>query len=706
MITITGNRVLGFGVDDQFEIQRTTLEPVVIPLGSAAVAQATNNVYLEGQLSPTGDIATKAEQIRTETLSNGYYTAPAANPDATTSVAPNVIGAMTSGTSLPGGGLTAGHTYEYRLVYANGAYAPPPPALPPAFSEGTPSELVTATVSAGDGSIQLQNLPVDPTPPGVYDFLRIYRRDTAGPAAFNFIDDVAVGTVSYTDVLDNATAEARPALDDTRISGRYRYYVTYATSAGGPGIGIESRPCLDTTASTVNVVNGRVLLSDFPTPDPSEGWSVRRIYRSLATNESEFHYVGEIGLDPAVTLSDNLSDTVLATRPQIDLDGPKIESGTLLVDVLRRDSAGFSNVFVPGTLQFTSQKGGRTLATKEFVITDSSTVQDLIAFMTDAMGIQPTTADPVVPIPQSETSVPGVYAPPGGTVDTDGHIVLTGNNGVDNAIAIKMSGMSLVYSDASGKTVTETVNLPWGSVQTAVGRSAVTDTIVYDTLGIPLALRVTMVLENRNSTETTYRWFADSSDNAPTPQHPAGIAVGTGTITFDNSGNFKAATQSAVNIHRDGFPSVDPLTFNLNFSEISGLATEDNSLAVARQDGSAPGVLTSFIIGEDGKITGVFSNGISRDLGQIRLARFANANGLEQRGQNLFATGVNSGLPIEGDPGSQGIGSIIAGAVELSNTDIGGNLIDLILASTMYRGNTRVITTVQQMFDELLALRR
>ena len=52
----------------------------------------------------------------------------------------------------------------------------------------------------------------------------------------------------------------------------------------------------------------------------------------------------------------------------------------------------------------------------------------------------------------------------------------------------------------------------------------------------------------------------------------------TGTITFDNSGNFKAATQSTVNIHRDGFPSVDPLTFDLNFSEISGLATDDNSL--------------------------------------------------------------------------------------------------------------------------------
>ena len=73
---------------------------------------------------------------------------------------------------------------------------------------------------------------------------------------------------------------------------------------------------------------------------------------------------------------------------------------------------------------------------------------------------------------------------------------------------------------------------------------------------------------------------------------------------------------------------------------------------------------------------------------------------------SMFAAGVNSGLAIEGNPGEQGIGDIIAGAVELSNTDVGKSLIDLILASTQYRSNTRVITSAQQLFDELLNLRR
>jgi flagellar hook protein FlgE len=148
------------------------------------------------------------------------------------------------------------------------------------------------------------------------------------------------------------------------------------------------------------------------------------------------------------------------------------------------------------------------------------------------------------------------------------------------------------------------------------------------------------------------------------------------------------------------------LEFDFDFSKISGLAAAQSSVAASRQDGSGAGSLSSFIITESGSIRGVFTNGVSRDLGQIRMVRFANNAGLQQIGNNLFAAAVNSGLPVEGNPGEQGIGTISTGAVELSNTDIGQNLIELILASTQYRGGTRVITAVQQLLDELLALRR
>jgi flagellar hook protein FlgE len=159
-------------------------------------------------------------------------------------------------------------------------------------------------------------------------------------------------------------------------------------------------------------------------------------------------------------------------------------------------------------------------------------------------------------------------------------------------------------------------------------------------------------------------------------------------------------------VDRYGLPSTKPLQFNLDFNNLSGLAADKASIAASRQDGSPPGVLTSYVIGEDGTVRGVFSNGISRDLGQIRLARFSNPGGLEQRGQNLFAQGINTGLPIEGRPSESGLGTISAGALELSNTDVGGDLVTLVLASTQYRSNARVITATQQLIDELLNLRR
>ena len=122
------------------------------------------------------------------------------------------------------------------------------------------------------------------------------------------------------------------------------------------------------------------------------------------------------------------------------------------------------------------------------------------------------------------------------------------------------------------------------------------------------------------------------------------IAVGSGTLSFDGNGNFISASNSTIAVDRFNIPSVSPLQFSLDFSNMSGLATQSATLAASRQDGSPPGKLTSYIIGEDGTIRGVFSNGIARprtgSTGQIH-----NPEGLEQRGQNLFAQGVNTGLP-------------------------------------------------------------
>ena len=122
-------------------------------------------------------------------------------------------------------------------------------------------------------------------------------------------------------------------------------------------------------------------------------------------------------------------------------------------------------------------------------------------------------------------------------------------------------------------------------------------------------------------------------------------------------------------------------------------------------DGSAA-TLTGFNINTDGRIIGEFSDGQTRDLGQIRVARFANPSGLIQQGGNTFAAGPNSGPAAVGNPGEAGAAEIVAGATELSNTDIGQELIGLLRASVAFRANIMVIGTADAMLGELMSLRR
>jgi flagellar hook protein FlgE len=378
--------------------------------------------------------------------------------------------------------------------------------------------------------------------------------------------------------------------------------------------------------------------------------------------------------------------------------GGPLTAGTLLTDVVDT-TQGPTPLFQPGQLEFTPRKGDRALEPRTLTVTSTSTVQDLMDFMQQAIGIQTTASDPLMPT--SVNNIPTESTPLSpGVVLQNGQIRVVSNNGTGNSVAIDSSAFRLTTS--TGNLLTP--SLGFTSLQDAVGESAVTEFLAYDSLGTAVNVRVTAVLESLSDNTTVYRWFADSGDNSPVSG--AGVAVGTGLIKFDGEGKLVSTSNNTVSVERRNMPPFDPLVFNLDFSNVSGLAAPQSELAAARQDGSPPGTLTSYLIGEDGIIRGVFSSGVTRDLGQVRLARFANPAGLVQRGENMFSQGLNSGLPIEGNPDSNGIGSLIGGAVELSNTDIGKNLIELVLATTQYRGNARVISTAQQMLDELFNLRR
>jgi flagellar hook-basal body protein len=469
-------------------------------------------------------------------------------------------------------------------------------------------------------------------------------------------------------------------------NGSYSYYVTFYHSSTAA----ESRPTSRFGPFTASQVNTpRIRLDNIPVPTSSEYDSIR-IYRNIGTSTTSFHLVDTIAT--GVSYIDNKPDSAISGAPTINLEGPPIDFGTLLVDVVSRTDAVYSNLFDVGELSFTGSKDGRQLGERNFSISNTTTVGELLAFMDQSMGVLKTAPEDTFP----DTGI--TY---GGEV-INSRLQFTSNMGQENALGIGVSAFTLTPT-ATG--VAQAVQFPFTSSQTAEnGSGATADFIVYDSLGTPLNVRVTTVLESISSTGAKFRWIATSADNDSLLD--SNTVVGTGVITTDGDGKFVSSTQDSIVIERGNSPANSPLEFQIDFSQVTGLAQNENSLSAGSQDGFPAGTLTSFIITESGRIQGVFSNGSSRDLGQLQMARFANNTGLQQLGDNLFSAGVNSGLPVQGDPGSQGMGAITTGAVELSNTDIGQNLIQLILASTQYRGGARVITTVQQLFDELLSLRR
>ena len=129
------------------------------------------------------------------------------------------------------------------------------------------------------------------------------------------------------------------------------------------------------------------------------------------------------------------------------------------------------------------------------------------------------------------------------------------------------------------------------------------------------------------------------------------------------------------------------------------------SVDTLSQDGYTAGLLSGYSIADDGTIAGQYSNGQTRTLGQIALARFTNLNGLQPIGNNMWRESSESGQPIIGEPGSSNFGVVQSGAVEESNVDLTNQLVEMITAQRVYQANAQTIKTEDQMMNTLVNLR-
>jgi flagellar hook protein FlgE len=179
--------------------------------------------------------------------------------------------------------------------------------------------------------------------------------------------------------------------------------------------------------------------------------------------------------------------------------------------------------------------------------------------------------------------------------------------------------------------------------------------------------------------------------------------TGTGTATFSTGGQFLVQNpQAAITLLLPNEGTATPLVMTPDFSELTGFSNTESKVYLSEQDGFPLGTLYDFSVGSDGIITGIFTNGITRTLAQIMLARFANPNGLLADGNNMFRVGPNSGQPVNGKPGSFGMGVVQGGVLEASNVDFAQEFTQLVIAQRAFQANARLIRTADAMLDELV----
>ncbi|HTD05380.1 flagellar hook protein FlgE [Undibacterium sp.] len=242
---------------------------------------------------------------------------------------------------------------------------------------------------------------------------------------------------------------------------------------------------------------------------------------------------------------------------------------------------------------------------------------------------------------------------------------------------------------------------------------------VYDTLGNKHSLQTFYVKTGPVAPATQGTWDVYATlDGQLVPGNvpAAGPVLGKiATLAFDTSGKLDpAATLPAGTVPQYSFNAVID-----QFTKAAGAAAQTVSVSLASttqfgaafsvnalsQDGFTSGKLSKFNTGADGTILGTYTNGQTAVLGQVVLSSFTDPNGLQSIGNNQWAETAASGPPLTGVPSVSGLGSLTASATEDSNTDLTGELVNMITAQRVYQANAQTIKTQDQVLQTLVNLR-
>ena len=159
------------------------------------------------------------------------------------------------------------------------------------------------------------------------------------------------------------------------------------------------------------------------------------------------------------------------------------------------------------------------------------------------------------------------------------------------------------------------------------------------------------------------------------------VTLPDGTTGYTRDGSFKLDSQRRL-VTSDGYLLADGITFSQN----------------------SP--VDSIVIAGDGTVSETPAGGTQQNVGQITLARFVNPAGLTAIGKNLFIVSAASGDPIEGNPGTDGAGTLTQGTLEMSNVQIVEEMVNMIVSQRAYESNSKAITTSDSMLEIANGLKR
>ncbi|MBF0343144.1 MAG: flagellar hook protein FlgE [Nitrospirae bacterium] len=334
------------------------------------------------------------------------------------------------------------------------------------------------------------------------------------------------------------------------------------------------------------------------------------------------------------------------------------------------------------------------------------------------------------------------------SLDKDGYLVTTSGMKVQGYMATDASATFLQGNNFSGKlsdvrvdstanaakaTTTVNLNINLNSTATVVSAAFTLDGngdgVKNDPKNYSFSSTTTVYDSHGGSHEVT-AYFAKSSANSwkvyyvsddPAKSNSLIQASSPQVLTFDTNGvlvNDGTAASSAEPAIKFNFGSDVVYTQNITFDygkslnqggtglNASSQLADSFQVLNATQDGRAPGVMKGLSIDEAGTIYGVFTNGQSRVLGKMALTRFNAPDKLTKMGQNLFRESNSSGQAITGIPKTSGMGRVLSGSLEQSNVDLAGEFVTMIAAQRAFQANSRTVTTVDDMMQEILSLKR